>query len=282
MIKAALIRRLYDADVADPALRLLFHFQGPDLMQAEEHPAGQVFFPMVVMTDVLRDRVALPSEVTYRLADANRSLQPDGYGFEFRDNEYYSFALSNQMRSDAIFSAWYQDKPERIEGIEKEIRARLWGANSLVSGTREALEKAGALFAYPPKFELPDSFRFSEPILSRLAFLAQYESTLAYVESRSRRMAPRDEQIRVGDAVALRYEGGHRFAVEGISPDLELQADGFPSHLIAASDEEGSRALLSFDDFWNRDRVWIRRGLKLRLSAIDAVEGSPPGPWSWR
>jgi DNA replication ATP-dependent helicase Dna2 len=275
IVVETLLERLPDADVAEAALKTLFQLQGPDLMQAEEHPADQVFFPIVVLSDVLRDRLALPSEVTYRFGDAVNRLQPEKYGFTYRDSDYYGFVLSNQMRSDAVYSLWYEARTERIEGIENEIKQRLWAANSLVNGARERLQDAGALFAYPPKFELPRSFDYRSPILSRLAFLAQYERVLAYVDERTRRMAPLAERVRAGDAVVVRWLGGERFAVREISENLDLTAQGFPSWLLAPKTEDGQRALLGFDDFFNRNRVWVRKGLPLWLAGIGTVRGSP-------
>ncbi len=275
LIVETLLQRLTDPAVAEIALKVLFQLQGPDLLQAEEHPATEVFFPMVVLSDVLRDRLALPAEVSYRFADAVNLLQPSEYGFTFNDSPYFGFELSNQMRSDAIYSVWYDRKTEPIEWIEKEISARLWGANSLVNGARERLEAAGALFAYPPKFELPRSFDYHSHLLSRLAFLAQYESVLGYLDLRTRRMAPLGERVRSGDAIVLRWRGGDRFSVRRISEDVELTADPFPSWLLAEHDEDGQRALLGFDDYWHRGPGWVRKGLRLRLAGIADVRGSP-------
>jgi len=275
LIVGALLDRLTDAEVADEALKVLFQLQGPDLIQAEEHPANEVFFPIVVLSEVLRDRLALPTEVSYRFADANRLLQPKQYGFEYRARDYFSFTLSNQMRSDAIHAVWYEGEPERLEWIENEIKQRLWAGSSLVNGIREHLKDANAIFAYPPKFQLPRSFAYDSPVLSRLAFLAQYESVLGYIDLRNRRMAPLGERIRSGDAVVLRHRGADEFDVESIGDNLELGSEPFPGWLLAQRDDVGQRALLGFDDYWNRSRVWVRKGLPLRLAGITGVEGSP-------
>jgi hypothetical protein len=275
LVVGALMRRLLDSEVAEQALLLLFHFQGPDLMQAEEHPAGQVFFPVVVLTDILRDRLALPAEVSYRFEDAVRLLAPSEFAFEFTDNPYFAFELSNQLRSDAIYAAWYRGEPERIDAIRKELRVRLFAANSAVSGTRERLEAEGALFAYPLKLELPRSFDFASPLLSRLAFLTQYEAVLSYLGLRQRRMAPLSERVASGDGVVLRYLGGDRFAVDQIGEDLELGEAPFPKHLLAAADDEGQRALLSYDDWFNRARIWVPKRIRLRVAGITYVDGPP-------
>ena len=46
------------------------------------------------------------------------------------------------MRSDAIFAVWHQGKAEYVERIEREVRNRLLGTNSLINGIRERLDKA--------------------------------------------------------------------------------------------------------------------------------------------
>ena len=88
-------------------------------------------------------------------------------------------------------------------------------------------------------------------------------------------MAPLDEQVRAGDAVLLRYEGGDRFAVTGLSEDRELEREGFPRFLLAERGDAGQRALLGFHDFWNCDRVWVSKTLALALTGIVEVRGSP-------
>lgn len=276
LLVEALMEALRDEEVAEEALKVLFYLQGEDLLRAAEHPAEEVFFPIVVLNEVLQTQLALPVEVSYRFADANQLLQPSEGGFEFQDSEYFGFELSNQMRSDAIYAVWYQEKTDRLAWIENELKARLWGANSLVNGTRQRLREAGALFAYAPKFRLPASFAYGSPLLSRLAFLAQYEAVLGCLDVRTRRMAPLGEQVQRGDAVVLEWLEDDRFRVVGISPDVELDANPFPRFLLAEDNDEGRRALLGFDDFWNRARPWVRKGLKLRIAGIRNVIGSPP------
>ncbi len=97
-LSEVLMRRLDDPEVAEEALQAFFHFQRPELIQARNQPADEAVFPVVVLVDVLRDRVALPLDVSYRLADAVRLLMPTQFGFAYTDNDYYAFPLSNQMR----------------------------------------------------------------------------------------------------------------------------------------------------------------------------------------
>src|SRR5262249_18914274 len=171
-------RRLLDPVVANEALDLFFHFQEPELVQAEDHPANEVFFPAVVLVQVLRSLLALPIEVTYRFSDAVRLVAPSQYAFQYREDQLFSFQLSNQMRSDAIFQVWRRGRGDFVQAIWREVRARLWATSSLINGIREAVADTGALFAWPPKFRFPDHLGFRNTVLSRLAFIVRYESAL--------------------------------------------------------------------------------------------------------
>jgi len=69
--KALLVSCLMDAlmkpDLAEQAMTLLFHFQAPDLMIAEQHPDQEVPYPVVVLMNALGRLMALPIDVSYRL-----------------------------------------------------------------------------------------------------------------------------------------------------------------------------------------------------------------------
>jgi hypothetical protein len=185
-----LLRRVLEPGVAERALALLFYFQSPDLLQVDDHPEGTVFFPVVDLTSVVRSLLALPIEVTYGFADVDGLLQPSEYGFEYHESDYWSFAFSNQLRSDAIYAVWTKDRQDLLDNLRGELRRRLWTTNAIVNGIRERLAAEGALFAWPPKFALPASFGLAHETLSRLAFLATYESVLAYLDTRQARRPP--------------------------------------------------------------------------------------------
>ena len=214
-----------DPEVAEEALQVFFHFQRPELIQTKNQPADEVVFPVVVLVDVLRDRLALPLDITYRFADAARLLMPRQFPFAYLENDYYSFPLSNQMRSDAIFAVWHQDKDEYVERIEREVRNRLMGTNSLINGIRERLGEAGrTLFAWPAKFRLPSAFDHRHPALSRLAFVARHESIRAYLGIRERRMAPLAERLRDGETLRLTYLGDDRFRLDRLRSGTRSRA----------------------------------------------------------
>ena len=61
---------LQEPDLAGAAMTLLFHLQGPELMQADRHPTSEVAYPIVVLSKSCRHApAALPVEVSYTLPE---------------------------------------------------------------------------------------------------------------------------------------------------------------------------------------------------------------------
>jgi DNA replication ATP-dependent helicase Dna2 len=279
LLTGLLLRRISDPEVAEQALELFFFFQQPELVQAEDHPANEVFFPVVVLVQVIRDLLALPLEVSYRFGEVVRLLQPKQFGFNYRENDFFAFQLSNQMRSDAIFGVWYRGRDEWLQGIKTEIRVRLWATNSLVNGLREFLHDHGnVLFAWPPKFRLPSGLGFQHPLLSRLSFIARYESVVQYLAIREARMAPVAERLRDGTCLFLTHRGGARFELDRMHEDLDIESSGFAKWILTEDTDAGARARLSYNDFANRDRVWVPKNSPLALAAITNVETTVERP----
>ena len=274
-LSEVLLRRVADPEVAEEALQVFFHFQRPELIQTKNQPSDEVVFPVVVLVDVLRDRLALPLDITYRFSDAARLLMPKQFGFAYQENDYFSFALSNQMRSDAIFAVWHQGKDEYVERIERELRYRLVGTNSLINGIRERLTESGhSLFAWPSKFKLPSAFDYRHPALSRLAFVARHESILSYLGMRERRMAPLAERLQDGETLRLTYLGDDRFRLDPSQQDASVEEDTFPNWILTEETEAGNIARLSFDDYAWKDRPYAPNNLPIALAGIKAV-GDP-------
>ncbi len=274
-----LLRRVDDPEVAEEALQVFFHFQRPELIQARNQPSDEIVFPVVVLVDVLRDRVALPLDIAYRFADAARLLMPSQFGFAYLNNDYYSFHLSNQMRSDAIFAVWHQGKEEYVERIEREVRNRLMGTNSLINGIRERLGDAGrTLFAWAPKFRLPSAFDHRHPSLSRLAFVARHESIRAYLGIRERRMAPLAERLRDGETLRVTYLGDDRFRLDASQRDALPAPDTFPNWILTEESDDGAIARLSFDDYAWKDRMYAPNNQPIALAAMAGVDEPDEAP----
>ncbi len=278
-LSEVLLRRVADPEVAEEALQVFFHFQRPELIQTQNQPTEEVIFPVVVLVNVLRDRLALPLDITYRFPDAVRLLMPKQFGFPYQENDFFSFALSNQMRSDAIFGVWHQGKDEYVERIEREIRYRLAGANSLINGIRERLSEAGnSLFAWPSKFKLPSAFDYRHPSLSRLAFVARHESILGYLGVRERRMAPLAERLQDGETLRLTYLGDDRFRLDPSQQDARVEEDTFPNYILTEETEAGNIARLSYDDYVGKDKVYAPNHLPIALAGIESVGPSEDSP----
>jgi hypothetical protein len=278
LLTNVLLRGINDRAVAEEALQVFLFFQQPELLEAKEHPATEVFFPLVTLVTVLRQMFALPLDVTYRFRDVVELLQPTNYAFDYRPDEYLTFQLSNQMRADAIYAMWHRGE-DNHERIARGLRNRLWATNSLVNGIRERLESEGdLLFAWPPKFRLPDSFPYQHVVLSRLAFLARYESVLDYLAVRTARMAPLDEQLRSGAALRLTYDGDDRFVVDPIHRDLDIHATSFPQWILTEDSDAGIRARQAYYDYGNRSRVWVPKNLPIALAGVTSIESTPETP----
>ena len=159
---------------------------------------------------------------------SSQPFGPSEHAFDYRHDDFWCFALSNRMKSNAIFEVWNRDRDDLVEAIERELRRRVWAAGSVINGLRERLDGTGALFAWPPKFFLPAGFGFRDPLLSRLAFITRYEEVLQYLQVRGTRTRPADERFAVGDSFLLRAEGDDGFRLDDRHAEHDLEPDEFP------------------------------------------------------
>lgn len=267
---------LHDDDVGHLALDLFFHFQSPELIQAQSHPDGAVFFPLVVLNRVVRELVALPVPVSYRFADVNAALLPAEYPSEYKARDLFAFELSNQLKSDAIFHAWHRGKTDLFQAVEDEIGRRLRGADSILRGFRERLEKHpdSRLVSWAPKFRLPDAIGIDDKVLSRLAFITRYECIDACLASRERRALPLAERLAAGAVVPLIRRNDGRFDVE-VPVDIDWD-DAFPRYLLSPMNDAGEDAQMSYDDFSTRRSIRPPAGA---LALAEIVDRADDGSW---
>jgi DNA replication ATP-dependent helicase Dna2 len=264
-----------DGEAAEKALALLFYLQGPELLAVPQQPdpAGAAF-PIVSIVDAARNLLALPVEVVYRLSDLSRILPSSRGSFEYRPSARLTAPLSSQLRPDPILELWHgEGDPSLAESLERELKARLWSMSSVVDGIREALAETDALFAWPPKFKLPTAQRFQHPLLSRLAFLARYESVLAYLSSRAGRTAPLSEQIRRGTLIRLTCLAGSTFSIDPRAVEVGGLEEGWQSdHLLVEDSPDGVRALLAFEDYPSRRSHQPATTAPLAFARITAID----------
>ena len=198
LLVAWLLESLRDPELAEQAMTLLFHFQAPELLVADEHPDREVPFPLVVLLDALGHVLALPVEVSYTLPEA---LQRAGQPFPASAERLLPFPAGAGLRAEPIHAAWYRGKTDSWArsgpGPASGCR-RMW---ALLQGMRQ--HAADAIFAWPAKFTLPTRQEFADPLLSRLAFFARYESLLRCLELRHARCEPRPVQLLLGQVMEL-------------------------------------------------------------------------------
>ncbi len=237
-------------DLAEQAVTLLFHFQSPELMVADSHPDREVPFPVVVLQEALAHVLALPVEVSYTLPEALTAL---GSRFSYRRNDYYHFPLGHGLRAEAIHAAWRRGRTDQLAEIEKQATAHLRAVRELLQSTRH--QAADAIFAWATKFSLPSRQSYADPLLSRLAFFARYESLLACLDKRHWRCEPHAVQMLLGRAMELRAVSDAEFEIlSGAS--MPIDPGGFPEWLLVADGDEGRKAQLEYRDYACRARLW--------------------------
>jgi hypothetical protein len=231
---------------AEQALDLLFFFQDVQLIESETHADKPVPYPIVVLTDALRELAAIPSKITLHLRDAARAFKPKEFASEYKSGDYFAFELSNAMKSDAVFALFNGDASKE-SSIRIEVEARLKATRSALVGARERLE--GQLISWAPKFAFPEVARFEDAQLSRVAFVARSEAFHSALAVRSARTRPLSERLRDGTSVRLSYRGDRWWSVLGEPPVGALSNDdGFPRRLLVVDGVEGEIAQLKYND----------------------------------
>src|SRR5205814_8193747 len=114
LLFGCLIEALDEPELTDRATTLLFHFQGPELLHVDRHPASEVAYPVVVLLSAVSQLLALPVEVSYTLPEMLAAL---GSNFIYRRRDYYHFPLGHGFRAESLHAAWYGGKTDNLAGI---------------------------------------------------------------------------------------------------------------------------------------------------------------------
>src|SRR5262249_5480566 len=146
----SLLEALEEPDLAEKAMTLLFHFQGPELLQADRHPGNEVAYPVVVLQSAVSRLLALPLEVSYTLPEMLEAL---GSPFRYTPKDYFHFPLGHGLRAEALHAAWYDGKHSNLKEIDQQARLYLFAVQALLRAVRD--RAADFLVAWPPKFQLP-------------------------------------------------------------------------------------------------------------------------------
>ncbi|MCH5372756.1 MAG: AAA family ATPase, partial [Planctomycetes bacterium] len=237
-------------ELAEQAVALLFHFQSPELMVADSHPDREVPFPVVVLQDALAHVLALPVDTSYTLPETLAAL---GSRFSYRRNDYYHFPLGHTLRAEAIHAAWQRGRSDQPAEIEKQAAAHLRAVRELLQCIRS--QAGDAIFAWAAKYALPTHQSYADPLLSRLAFFARYESLLDCLDKRHWRCEPHAVQLLLGRVMELQAVSDTDFDIVG-GTSMPIDSGGFPEWLLVADGEEGRRAQLEYRDYACRARLW--------------------------
>ena len=148
--------------------------------------------------------------------------------------------------------AWYRGQRDNLEEIQQQARLYLQALAALLRSVRE--HAAECLFAWPPKFTLPGGAGIRQPLLSRLAFFARYESLLRCLAIREARAEARPTQVLLGQVIELGARTPTEMEVAG-NLVVEPEADNFPAWLLVRDSDDGRRAQIEYGDYWYRNKM---------------------------
>ncbi|WP_332449361.1 bifunctional RecB family nuclease/DEAD/DEAH box helicase [Methanoculleus sp.] len=256
--EAELFTRLLDTALDDPgaaedALRLRFYYQDPGIALGSSHPSTPVPFPLVVITREVRRLLALPVPFTLRLPEVLAAIPSSRFDYHLNPNSLFWNEQSNAMKSDAIIMAWHGAREEAADWVRQEVSRRLLATGSVLDGLRERVK--GRLVRWAERFRFPSPWDARTPEVSRLLFIAEYESTLGARQAQEVRSRPREVQVRDGAGIPLQKSVGNFWKV--LTPlDLALfeQSQAF-SYLLVTDDDAGREAGLAFDDLRYRSSL---------------------------
>jgi hypothetical protein len=270
LLFALLLEALQEPDLAEKAMTLLFHFQGPELMQADRHPGSEIAYPVVVLQNAVGRLLALPVEVSYTLPEM---LQALGSPYHYTRKDFFHFPLGHGLRAEALHAAWYRGQADNLDEIRRQARLYLFAVQALLRAVRE--RAARHLVAWPPKFALPSGAGIRDRVLSRLAFFVRYESLLGCLAVREGRSEARPTQVLLGQVIELKARSSFEMEVHGDLP-VEPEANGFPAWLLVRDTEEGRRAQIEYADYWYRNKYY--GGPDSPHRAVVGVQGVATGP----
>lgn len=276
LLTRLLIEALADPALAPRALQLLFYFQNERLAGEEAHPDGEVPYPVVVLTGVIRRLLALPQPLALRLPEALAALPAPNFNYVLQPRDRYWFALSNTLKSDALFEVWSGRRPEEaLDGLRAELKRRLWAASAVVDGLRARVGQA--LFAWPPRFAFPEARVFRHPEWSQLTFVTRYESFLQALAVREARAAPWEERVRTGTSIPLRRLADGRWQIESALDADRIEPGTFPGWLLVRAGAAGERAQMGYDDHANRNRAFSQPQQGRWVAAVTEVDAPAEG-----
>lgn len=241
-----LIESLHDPALSLLAMSLLFHLQAPEMLLADDHPEEVVPHPVIPLVSAVGSLLALPVDVSYTLSETLDAL---GSSFAVSRSERFHYPFGHGVRPDDVYRAWNGADID-LQAVVREAARRLYAYRQVLSRLRTLF--GGQLVAWPPKHRLLPSAGITSPRLSRLAFLARYESVMQCLAVRAERFEARASLAARGVLRPMVYEGGNWFRVTAAG--LEIEASGFNRWLIVRDSPAGLRAQARFNDWAHRAR----------------------------
>ncbi len=283
-----------DPETAEDALRLRFYYQDPGIALGTSHPSTSVPFPLVVLTREIRRLLALPVPFTLRLPEVLAAIPSSRFAYRLDPSTLFWNEHSNALRSDAVIMAWHGARPEAADWVRQEISRRLLAAGSVLDGLRERVK--GSLVRWPENFRFPRPWGAATPEISRLLFIAEYESTMG--ARRVQELRSRPWAARVRDAVSIpvqKSEGNFWKVLAPLDLSFFEQSQAF-SYLLVPDGDAGEEALLAFDDLRYRsspnpgnsgvcfarvrDSIVDRKAGKVRGLVLEVTYGRDHAPFS--
>ncbi len=264
LLEDLLFEALEDPESSEQALQLLFHFQSEELARWDEHPRTEIPYPVVALTEAIRDLVAVPQPLTLTLEETLEWLKT-WEGYSYQTPPYLRFELSNALRQDAVLKTWSGEK-DHSGFVQDTLRRRLEACAVLLDGLRRRLRHR--LFAWPPRFQFVDSEPFEHPELSRLAFVVRYECFLGALKTRRRRSAPRAEREQQSLSIPLQCLDDRRWKVLSTVDSSAVTTSVMPDRLLVPEGEEGEKAQMAYDDFRNRATYYAPGKTPVRLAKL--------------
>ena len=163
--------------------------------------------------------LALPVEVSYTLPEMLDALGSD---FAYTRRDYFHFPLGHGLRAEALHAAWYRGQADNLDEIRHQARLYLLAVPVLLRAVRE---RAGKAICSPGRrsSRCRPGAGIREPLLSRLAFFARYESLLRCLAMRESRAEARATQVLLGQVIELKAVTSSEMEVVG---DLVVAAGG--------------------------------------------------------
>ena len=264
-----LLEGLHDPQLSQAAMALLFHLQAPDLLQVDDHPRDVIAHPLIPLVSAAGRLLALPVDVSYTLPETLAAL---GSTFEVQRNRFH-YPFGHGVRADAVLLAWNGEEVD-LQPVVREAAHRLYGYRATLWQMRDIARDR--LVTWPPKHGLISSAGIDHPRLSRLAFLARYESVMGCLSVRSGRCEARDVMAAKGTLRPLAHEGDGRFRVA--ADGVEIDDGSFDRWLVVRDTPEGLRAQARFNDWVHRARHWGGRAdAHVGIGKVAGVETDPLG-----